>query len=224
MLRRLILAIGFAWLAAAPAALWAINPAFDPHWAVGDSWTVRFTVQLHSLPMTPDPQPPARTNVSYAYRVVAKVKENGRDVFKIQARPATPGWPEWLLTFDADELTLGTVQEVGPSGIAYTNPFGRDAWLAKVDQYNNLVIHDFPKIPDTSTNQTRQLTAPQTSTPAFIQTVDFQGGMAHAILQRTDPASQQKQATTIAWRPGKKWWTSATTTLGTGVLVSGQLM
>src|SRR5262249_46227135 len=145
--------------------------------------------------------------------------------FKIEARPATPGWPVWLLTFDADELTLGNVEEVGTaSPITHANPFGRDAWLARLGQYNEMIIHDFPKLPDTNTNHLRQLAAPQTSTPPFIQTVDFQGGMAHAILQRTDPASQLKQATTIEWRPGKKWWTTARTTLGSNVLVSGQLM
>lgn len=225
MLRRLLLVIALLF-AAAPPALWAVNPAFDPHWAVGDSWTVRFTVQLHSVPMTPDAQPPATTDISYLYRVVAKATENGRNVFKIQVRPATPGWPAWLLTFDADELTLGTVEELGAAGgpIAYANPFGRDAWLAKLDQYDEMVIHDFPKLPDTSTSQTRQLAASRSSTPPFTQTVDFQGGVARAVLQRTDPVSQLKQATAIEWRTGRKWWTSATTTLGAGVLVSGRLM
>jgi hypothetical protein len=225
MLRHLLFAIALMF-ALAPSALWATNPAFDPHWQVGDTWAVRFSVHLHSVPMTRDAQPPATTDISYVYRVVDKKIENGRNVFKIQARPAMPGWPEWLLTFDADELTLGTVEELGAAGgeIAYANPFGRDAWLAKLDQYNEMVILDFPKIPDTSTNQVRQLAAPQSSTPPFTQTVDFQGGVARAVLQRGDPASNLRHTTTIEWRPGRKWWTTASTTLGSDVVVSGQLM
>jgi hypothetical protein len=226
MIKRLFIAAVLVFSAESPLPLCALDRSYDPHWNVGDSWKVRFTVRLYSSPKVAGAALEIPTDILYSYRVVGKKNENGRNVFKVQVKPLEPGWPEWLLTFDADDLTLSSVEKVlsGAVNIKYSNPFGRDAWLAKLGQYNEMVIHDFPKLPNTNTNQNRQLNAGQSSTPVFTQSVQFRGNLARATLQRLDPVSGLTQTTTIEWRRGKKWWSSATTTLGSDVLVSGHLM
>ena len=226
-MRRALLTFCVLILLSVPPSVYPVNPNFNPQWQVGDSWRVSFIIKLALERKVASPTVSTQqTDVIYHYGVMARTVEDGRNVFKILARPDQGGFSEWLLTFDADQLTLTSVEEVIPGGenIKHRNPLGRDAWMAKLNEYHLLAIHDFPKIPDTNTNQNRTLTPVNSSTPGFRQSVTFAPGRADVVFQRTDPTSGLAHRTSLRWETGKKWWSTASIKLGNNVLISANLL
>jgi len=214
-------------LVGVPQRAYPINPNFNPQWQVGDSWRVSFRVTLAREQKRASLQPATqRADVVYRYGVLSTAVENGRNVLKVLARPDQGGFSEWLLTFDADQLTLTSVEEVIPGGenIKHRNPINLDAWMAKLDEYHLMMIHDFPKIPDTNTNQNRTLNPAGSSTPGFKQNVTFAANRVDVVLRRTDPASNLVHRTSMRWETGKKWWSTASINLGNNVMISANLL
>jgi len=204
----------------------ALNATYNPHWKIGDHWNVRVTFPVSLKRAGPPGAPLPSQNVDYAYAVIRQITISGKPGWMVSVTPQTPGYNSWILDYDANSLALVRVQQgllIG-SVIVTPNPFGTDAWMPKLSQFDNQIVHDTVRLPDANHNQTRTLTAPQTSTPDFTQSVTF---LAHAVtttLSRTDPLTAKPHKTVIVWTPGKKWWTSATTTLGPDTLVSAKLL
>lgn len=222
-----LLVLLFVWLGVRSRQHGAARFPYDPAWQTGDDWKVQFSVQLAQRPK----MAPARTiffthDVLYEYQVTAEFVENGRDVIQVSVKTTEAGWPEWLLTFDKDETTLVAVEEilVGGTSIRYESPFGRDAWMAALDQYNFIAIHDFPKIPVNQANEVRTLSSNDGATPDFMQDVHFQNDEVEVLMERTDPVTGDNHQTRILWEKGKPWWKEATIKLGNDVKVSGKLL
>jgi len=201
--------------------------AFKPVWQVGDSWQVRFSVQLtRRLKQSPASSQLVPQDVSYEYRVVAKTVQAGRNTATVSVLPLEPGWSQWNLTFDEDEVVLIAVEEVLPAGnnVNHKNPFGRDAWMAELDQYQLMIVHDFPNIPSNQVDETRTLSAPDSSTPAFTQTVTFSANEATVSMERTDPVTTEIHKTTALWESQEPWWSTIEIRLANQVRISGRLM
>jgi hypothetical protein len=158
----------------------------------------------------------------YDYNVESVALENGRTVAHILAAPEDEGWPQWRLSFDTVSMVLLTIEEVDAA--QYENPFGGDAWMAKLNQFHRAILHDFPKIPDTLQNESRNISGGGNSTPGFTQTITFGSGQVTAALSRTDAVSGLTQQTTIVWRAGAPWWSTARMTLGPDLQVEGILL
>ncbi len=201
------------------------GPSYDPQWTIGDSWNVRFTVKLSTHPKVEGPPPdPVPTEFVYQYSVVEDTVENGRNVIRIRA-DLDEGGSDWLLTFDKDQIVLLRVEEIveGDEDLKHHNPFTDDGWMSKLREYNLFVIHDFPKIPKSGVDETREVTPSQSGTPPFTQSVTFGQDQVTVNLTRTDPESSLEHKTTIVWDAGQKWWSSATVQLDANVEVSGVL-
>jgi hypothetical protein len=202
----------------------ATNPSYDPNWVLGDSWGVRFTVTLAAGRKTGDAtstQPETRDLV-YTYTVTSV--ESGR--VTIVAEPDQPGFGRWRLTFRTSPVALIMAEELlaGAPPIAYDNPFGADAWLPELHRFGFAIIHDFSRLPDSDTDESRLLQPLRSGTPGFRQVVTFGPDSATAMLSRDDPVSDVSHSTTLVWHQQRKWWSSAITTLGDDVIVEGVLV
>jgi hypothetical protein len=214
---------GLLLITAGAPVLRPANPSYSPNWLVGDSFKVRFQFSQTRDVGEATPSAAIATNVTYTYTVTQLLIESGRPVAKILAFPDQDGWPQWLLTMDTSAVTFTSVEEVETSS-KYLNPFGADAWMAKLEQYQGTIIHDFPRIPDSSANQSRTLSGGQSSTPGFTQTITFGPSAVTAVLSRNDPPTSLLHQSTIVWQAGAKWWSSAVMKLGSDVIVSGNLL
>src|SRR5271169_5948486 len=122
------LLIALIWLAVARSPLAAVNKSYDPHWQPGDTFRVQYSFQQFPGLMEGTQPVPISTAVTYTYTVLSV--SNG--VAIIRAAPDQGGYSSWLLTFDAANVVLLSVQEkfsvVGrpkslPGTIKYPNPF-----------------------------------------------------------------------------------------------------
>ncbi len=210
----------------ASAFLRAANPAYDPHWFVGQTFQVRFDFQLGIDPKTTAGPQSVAESATYTYTVTFIGPEGGHNVAKISMAPVEEGWSEWLLTFDTNAVALLKVEQVIPSGTSvYPNPFGTDAWLTKLGEFRFSVLQDFPRIPDLSLNESRSISAGGSSTPAFTQQITFAPSNVTAVLSRTDAKTSLTQQATIRWDTSRTvWWTSAEVRLGSNVKVTGTLL
>jgi hypothetical protein len=220
--------------------LFAANPDYAPNWAVGDSWKVRYTVNLYRQPKSGEGLVATPSDFVYRY-VVTSVGKNvsgeiehpgnlpnaeketiAKNIVRIRVIPVGAG-SEWILSINLTNLALMQVEEVvrdRSDTIRHGNPFD-DAWMAKLQQYSFRMIHDFPNIPSSDASR---LIAPKVSgTPAFTQTATFGSGQVTVTMTRTDPASSMEHKTTIVWEEEQKWWKSAITELGGEVKISGVL-
>ncbi len=209
----------------ASAPLNAGNPQYNPDWQKGDTFRVQFEFWESADVAVPGDVPKELTIVTYTYEVTGIDYVGGRHVATINATPDGAGWSSWVLTLDADNIVLLSVQEDGTT-ITYPNPFRNDAWMAQLDQYGRIIIHDFPKIPDQDKNEVRLLDSRRGSTSNFTQQITFSldDSSVTATLSRTDPETSLLHADTIVWEAGEKWWSSATMSLGDSTLVTGTLL
>jgi hypothetical protein len=220
---RVLTILLLAVVAASPLS--AANSRFNPNWQQGDTFSVQFNFLEHTKVAEPGASQDQPTTVTYTYRVT-KIEDNGgRRLATIEATSDQDGWSSWVLTLDADKIVLLSVQEGGTT-ITYSNPFRSDAWMAKLDQYHLIIIQDFPKIPDQDKDEERLLDSRGASTPNFTQQITFSldGSSVTATLSRTDPETLLLHEDTIVWEAGEKWWSSATMSLGNGMLVTGTLL
>lgn len=222
-----LLAGGLLWILSTCSRSSHPSSSFSAGWKVNDSWQVRYTLELSRDPKEASTANiTTQENITYTYRVTEKTQENSRDIFRVTATPATPGWPEWRLTFDVSSNVLVKVEELlpGNQSITHTNPFGLDAWMANADEYHFLIIHDYPNLPDPMADEQRTLSAPDSHTEAFTQTVQVSGNDARIVMERTDPVTGQPHTTTMVWQKGKKWWREAAVRVGNEVKVLGVML
>jgi len=214
-----------AWLGATSVVHAAPNPDYDPRWAVGDTWRVQYTVNLVRRLKEPRPLEVVPTAVTYTYRVLSVDPQGSTRLARIEVKPDEGGYPSWILTFDVNALILQTAEEIvdGADSIKFSNPFGSDSLMASPDDFDRLILHDFPKIPSADEQRTVQPQGGSGARP-FLQKVTLGTDSMTATFERTDPTENALQRTTIQWQKGKKWWSSATMTLGGEVQVSGQLL
>jgi len=216
----------FSTLLLVSGILRAANPLYDPHWTIGQSFHVRFDFQLGANPKTISGLKDLPESATYTYTVTFTGVEAGRNVAKLSVMADQEGFPQWLLTFDTAAVALLKVEEVIAGGnSAYPNPFGADAWLTKLGEFTFTVIHDFPRIPDAVANETRSISAAESSTALFTQQVTFDPGTVTALLSRTDVKTGLVQQGTITWESARPWWwSSAEIRLGSEVKVTGTLL
>jgi hypothetical protein len=205
----------------APASR-AVNTDYDPQWAPGDTWVVEFRVREIRRPKQPGPPPPAvlvATNYTYTVSAVTA------DRVVIEVVPDGP-LRRWRLTFDRSRTVLQTVEQLLDDGAPFlhTNPFVGDAWMAELAQFHSTIIHDFPRFPDSDTNESRRVQPALSGTPAFTQTITFGADAATVVFSRTDPTDLKPHRTTVVWKQGAKWWSTAVVRLGSQVQVSGRLV
>jgi hypothetical protein len=199
----------------------AANPQYNPNWSNGQQFNVTFNFTSLQDLKQPEQAPPINISVTYTYNVSITI-ENGHKFATIVVTPDLDGWSQWRLRMDAENIVLLSVDEVGVP-IHYDNPFGQEAWMAKIDQYNRIIIHDFPKIPATSQNESRAIGAAG-STPGFTQTVTFGSSDVIVRLSRVDPETSLPETTDFLWRAGDPWWSSATIKLGTDTVITANLV
>jgi uncharacterized repeat protein (TIGR01451 family) len=214
-----------AWLGATSVVHAAPNPDYDPHWLAGDTWRVQYAVSLVRQLKERRPLEVVPTAVTYTYRVLSVDPPGSTRLAKIEVRPDEGGYPRWRLTFDVNAMVLQTAEEVveGADPVKFSNPFGSDSLMASPDDFDRLIIHDFPKIPTADEQRTVQPSSGSGASP-FLQKVTLGADSMTATFERTDPVENAPHQTTIQWQKGKKWWSSATVTLGGEVQVSGQLL
>lgn len=203
----------------------APNPDYDPHWIPGDTWRVQYAVSLVRRPKQPVPIEVVPSAVTYTYRILLVDPPGSPRLAKIEVKPDKGGFPSWILTFDVNAMVLQTADEVvaGSDPIDFSNPFAGDSLMARPDDFDRLIIHDFPRIPTADEQRTVQPSSGSGARP-FLQTVDLGADSMTATFDRTDPVQNLPHQTTIQWQKGKKWWSAAAVTLGGKVQVSGQLL
>jgi len=214
-----------AWIGATGVVQAASNPDYDPHWAAGDKWRVQYAVNLVRALKEPRPLEVVPSLVTYTYRVLSVDPPGSTSLARIELKPDERGYPSWILTFDVNALVLQTAEEVveGADSIKFSNPFGTDSLMARPDDFDRIVIHDFPKIPTANEQRTVQPLS-GSGARAFLQKVTLGADSMTATFDRNDPVENVLHQTTIQWQKGKKWWSSARVTLGGEVQVSGQLL
>lgn len=206
------------------------DPAYQPLWNVGDSWTVKYSIRTSSRQKVDAPDAIIYDTAVYNYSVVSRAQDDaGSTLVIIKAREPNEPAIEYRLVFNEDTRTLVKVteQEGEPAETAVENPFGADSWKAvPLKDFAGIhVIYDFAKLPVDGRNETRQVQSlPGGATPGFTQTTTFESDRVTVVFTRSDSATNQEDKTTIVWEKGKKWWTSAEIKLGPDVLITGTLV
>ena len=114
-------------------------PLFSPYWLPGDSWKVRYTFPVQRELKTVDTPKPTLEDFVYTYTVQQDTQDPlfpNLEIRKILAQ-SQDGYPDWLLTFDAQLIVLLSVEQVvdGSENIRHENPFGNQSWMAELNEF-----------------------------------------------------------------------------------------
>ena len=202
----------------------AVNPQYDPHWSVGDTWQVRYVFNDVAHRSKPATREVISAVVDYTYTVFEQSGQGSQNVTKIRAESAER--EDWVLVFDTANLTLLEIYEI-MEGIEsprrHSASCKSDAHMADLDEYLSGVILDFPKLPDNSVDETR-IIRPGGDQENYSQACDFEKDKVTVVLSRPGADPQHPHKTTIVWEPGAKWWKTAKIELGSTVIASGELI